>query len=392
VQEFSARHYKLLLILSIESSAKKDMMADNSTLNQKSLFKKLPMASTYYEYLKSLSKEQLVKLIFKPIRKRADCPGNACRKVALKLSYDGRNYKGVQYHPFLKTISDSLYNALEITNLRCDVMKYSNFADNKDLEDAKDVDDLVFCGRTDAGVSAINMVVSLTINSHLETPNKSYDIKEEDYKEYPYDVILNQHLPEDIRIVGWAPVPDDFSARYDCVQRHYRYYFLLKDLNLQRMKDCAKTVSEMDDFYCLSTHSNPKAIYKRKLDEIGIYKLENLTDDTETCFRENGDEKCKGDDIYYLEIKACGFLHNMVRKIFWLIQNSGKNNAFSLKNVQIASPFPLVFVGAKFKNTLNFITSDRQNKIRFIEEAEDKRVQQVISCLRLEKYKDYFDK
>lgn len=31
--------------------------------------------------------------------------------------------------------------------------------------------------------------------------------------EMDYPSVLNRALPEDIRVTGWAPVPDDFSAR-----------------------------------------------------------------------------------------------------------------------------------------------------------------------------------
>lgn len=32
-------------------------------------------------------------------------------------------------------------------------------------------------------------------------------------QEMDYAVTLNRALPEDIRVLGWAPIPDDFSAR-----------------------------------------------------------------------------------------------------------------------------------------------------------------------------------
>ena len=33
-------------------------------------------------------------------------------------------------------------------------------------------------------------------------------------EEYNYVHMLNQQLPEDIRVLGWCPVSEDFSARY----------------------------------------------------------------------------------------------------------------------------------------------------------------------------------
>lgn len=63
-------------------------------------------------------------------------------------------------------------------------------------------------GRTDKGVHASNMVLSLPASQKL-----------------PYHVILNRLLPEDIEIKGMAYVEDEFCARIDCKLRVYRYYF-----------------------------------------------------------------------------------------------------------------------------------------------------------------------
>lgn len=35
-----------------------------------------------------------------------------------------------------------------------------------------------------------------------------------DEDEYDYVGILNRALPEDIRVLGWCPVPPGFNARY----------------------------------------------------------------------------------------------------------------------------------------------------------------------------------
>ena len=32
-------------------------------------------------------------------------------------------------------------------------------------------------------------------------------------QEMDYTVTMNRALPSDIRILGWAPIPEDFSAR-----------------------------------------------------------------------------------------------------------------------------------------------------------------------------------
>lgn len=368
------------------------------------------MDNTYYDYLQTLSKGELIDLIYKPFKPNRQHTGISKRKIALKLSYHGKNYSGVQCHKHILSIGECLQNALNITGLG---YKF------------------VFCGRTDAGVSAINMVVSLDAISRLENPNRTYDIIDSDYDEYPYDIMLNRILPDDIRITGWAPVPDEFNARYDCIQRHYKYFFCLNQKNLYLMEEAAQKILKMDDFYCLSTHSNPKVSYKRKIDEIKISKVNipiyfplitknNLTGSvsdlssdiksidlnervnpaiklsnesqhewqkqrTKNLRIQYNETKTESrtieDDLYCLDIKARGFLHNMVRKIFWVIENCGKGHEFSLKNVEIADAYPLVFVGCKFKNKLNFI-GNKYNTHQFKKEEERSRIDSAICQLR----------
>lgn len=44
--------------------------------------------------------------------------------------------------------------------------------------------------------------------------------------ELPYLQILNNVLPDDIRMLAWCPhPPPDFSARFSCRERQYRYFF-----------------------------------------------------------------------------------------------------------------------------------------------------------------------
>lgn len=365
------------------------------------------MKSTYYDYLKSLPREKLIEMVYKPFSCSRLCPVVSKRKIALRISYDGSEYQGVQQHRFLKSVGDCLQNALELSRLG-------------PYEDSDGKSKIVFCGRTDAGVSAVGMVASLVVSSHLKSPNHSFEHRDDDFDEYPYDVILNQLLPRDIRVTGWAPAAEAFNARYDCVQRHYRYYFILNGLDFSKMEEAMERILKMDDFYSLSKHSNPRAVYQRKIDEMKMYRVDeygNLADVSQNTqeLGGNGHASKKQDinqpgsqhvskiannkskqerlrlrpkycgGLYCLDIKACGFLHNMVRKIFWVIQSCGESNPFSLANVEIADAHPLVFVGARFKHRLNFM-SNRYSEPQFRKEEEHARISHAISRLRLDMY------
>ena len=68
-------------------------------------------------------------------------------------------------------------------------------------------------GRTDAGVHALRQYF------HFDTE------KEKDLKQLAY--ALNKMLPEDIKIIEFSVVDDDFHARYSAKQKIYEYHILL---------------------------------------------------------------------------------------------------------------------------------------------------------------------
>ena len=51
--------------------------------------------------------------------------------------------------------------------------------------------------------------------------------------ELPYVRMLNAVLPSEIRVLSWAPVEANFSARFSCIQRTYKYFFPRSSLNIQ---------------------------------------------------------------------------------------------------------------------------------------------------------------
>jgi len=113
------------------------------------------------------------------------------------------------------------------------------------------------CGRTDAGVSGMGQVVSLRLRSRLrrfqkvrkakerkekgggeglfgssssddEEVEQLEQLDESDSEEIDYPSLLNKALPPEVRVTGWAPLPEDssFSARFSATAREYRYFFV----------------------------------------------------------------------------------------------------------------------------------------------------------------------
>lgn len=82
-------------------------------------------------------------------------------------------------------------------------------------------------------------VVALHLRSNVSEglgviPSTSAVMKDKkDNSELQYASIINRVLPDDIRVLAWAPVPLDFSARFSCLYRTYKYFFTAEDMDIQ---------------------------------------------------------------------------------------------------------------------------------------------------------------
>lgn len=203
----------------------------------------------------------------KKVKKHIDPSTIRQRHVALLLYYDGRKYSGLAENrgvPSDTSVERALFTALQTAHL------VSDSADNRKGYSRS--------GRTDKGVSAVGQVVALPLRSAFpptcsaigpngppfltDLPSRSgitrrvwmppkKDGQEwvcKDVQELAYDTILNKLLPSDIRILGWTPVSDEFSARFSTSSRTYRYYFMRKWLDEDRMRDGLQRMVGQHDF------------------------------------------------------------------------------------------------------------------------------------------------
>lgn len=200
------------------------------------------------------------------------------RFIALKFAYLGQRYNGLEFHPNnktpLPTVEEELWKALNKARLVFPTPNALLGPDEPNWEGCE----YSKCGRTDKGVSAFGQVIGVRVRSQrpvnrAQKPGSLEDAATEKEEpshlidsetaalpvvsaislrenatltpssvcesasdealsfhptrdEIPYCQILNRLLPPDIRMLAWCPTPPlDFSARFSCKERRYRYFF-----------------------------------------------------------------------------------------------------------------------------------------------------------------------
>lgn len=194
-------------------------------------------------------------------------------RSTLRISYDGTNYSGWQRQPNAITVQEEIENAL-----------------SKLLQTPTSV---MGCGRTDAGVHALDFILHF---DHKDSLQENLRFR------------LNQLLPKDIAVHEINIVKDDFHSRFDAISRTYEYHahlekdpflmnkslFLWKAPNQKSLIDCCTVLLDYSDFasFCKSGADNKTTLCDLQF--------------AHWTFSQN---KLK------FEIKANRFLRNMVRSI-----------------------------------------------------------------------------
>lgn len=307
-------------------------------------------------------------------KKKMDPSKYSTRYIALKLAYLGKNYGGFEFQAMgnQPSIEEELWNAL---TKACLIFP----------EDEKVVDfdccEYSKCGRTDRGVSAFGQVIGLRVRSNrplpkepaqdedapgepvLEEPgadqNQQQQQQEEEevVEEKPFDDIrdeisyphvLNRLLPKEIRILAWCPSPPpDFSARFSCRERQYRYFFtqpafaptpshvegvpmkqrtrkIMKSgwLDIEAMRDAAKRYEGEHDFRNLCKIDPAKQItnFKRRMFESDIVEVKDAASALpylkaagfapEDLALNSGEVYPK---VYYFHVRGSAFLWHQIR-------------------------------------------------------------------------------
>jgi len=123
------------------------------------------------------------------------------------------------------------------------------------------------------------MIVRSNVNpeDRVENGGQGYSLNEKGKskgEELDYVTILNAVLPPTIRVLAWTSVPEDFSARFSCRGRHYRYFFtnLHGELNIEAMKTAAGYFLGEHDFrnYCKLDPQKQITNFHRRIDRADI--------------------------------------------------------------------------------------------------------------------------
>ncbi|PWN89564.1 pseudouridine synthase [Acaromyces ingoldii] len=311
-----------------------------------------------------------------------------CRKIALRFSYDGAHYSGLAAQigapTVVPTVEAVLWEAMCVARL---------VDPDKGMAGAG----WSRCGRTDRGVSAAGQVVALWVRSRkvdqrkqrqrfeamveerkkarqeqgLEASDESddeevlgpaSDLHEEqetvidaDGDELPYIGTLNRILPPTIHVQAWSPVRPDFSARFDCRYRHYKYFFTagappwlhsssnslerrqafgpVPRLDIDRMREAAQRLLGDHDFrnMCKIDASKQITNFRRRIDGASIDRVHPgwpVVDPGSSTPREKAQQEEQElsplqdptrEDMYVLNLRGTAFLYHQVRHIVQIL-------------------------------------------------------------------------
>lgn len=206
--------------------------------------------------------------------------------IALTVAYDGRPFSGFARQPGRLTVQGSLEAALR-TLLRREV-------------------ETVCAGRTDAGVHARGQVVSFDLSEEELASRTARSLKRS----------LNALVDDRIAVSAVQEAPEGFSARFDAVEREYRYFIftgdwrpvliadrvwhLPKPLDVEAMREGASHLIGEHDFksFCMAASAEGKPTCRN----VSAIVIDNVT--------MMGEE-----EVVAIRVTGNAFLHSMVRTI-----------------------------------------------------------------------------
>lgn len=284
-------------------------------------------------------------------KKKMDPSKYTTRYIALKLAYLGKNYGGFEFQAMATqpSIEEELWNALTKACLI--------FPEDERVVDF-DCCEYSKCGRTDRGVSAFGQVIGLKVRSNRpvdgvrrikvkkskdkmaidpeQSEDETIEVPFDDIKdELQYPRLLNRILPPDIRILAWCPSPPpDFSARFSCRERQYRYFFTQPAftpeptasksgqsfesgwLDINAMRDAAKRFEGEHDFrnFCKIDPGKQITNFSRVIYETDIVEVKDVASAlpflSASAIAQQGQPYPK---VYTFNVRGSAFLWHQIR-------------------------------------------------------------------------------
>ncbi len=205
------------------------------------------------------------------------------RRYRLTLEYDGSNFSGWQNQADARTVQGDLLKGAARVFGRIPM-------------------DLQGCGRTDAGVHALEYVAHLEVSSDIA----------------PQEVarMLNETLPKDIAVRAVEAAGLRFHARHNCIARSYIYqlrsrksafgkrydWWVHEELDLPAMRRVASVMVGMHDFAAFAEKQEMKKSTKVLVHHIGIFV-----------------EK----EVIKIRVVGSHFLWHMVRRMVGILVEAG---------------------------------------------------------------------
>ncbi|XP_065176876.1 tRNA pseudouridine(38/39) synthase-like [Sycon ciliatum] len=237
------------------------------------------------------------------------------RQIALKVAYFGQGYKG------LASSSDDCDDPSVETQV-LNAMKRTRLIEERDKSY------FTRCGRTDTGVSAFGQVLSVRVRckqtsgtgvipavctgKEQQPIENRPDVVDEQPEEMDFVHMLNAVLPDDIRVLGWSPVACDFSARFHCLSRTYRYFFPDAQLDVRLMQAAANKLVGEHDFRNFCYFNPDVKHYTRCIESITVQSATHFTSAASDMSRDDCQMMC-------LEVKGNGFLYHQIRCIVGIL-------------------------------------------------------------------------
>ncbi|KAJ4372983.1 pseudouridine synthase deg1 [Neocucurbitaria cava] len=326
------------------------------------------------------------------------------RLIALKFAYLGQKYNGFEHHKNnstpLPTIEEELWKALVKTRLINPIPTQGDTTDYNRIDrktfaawDREGVDvnwdgcEYSKCGRTDRGVSAFGQVIGVRVRSNKPVPTlqptePAESSEETDHEdgtsllspkngpqapsqpfndltdELPYIQLLNRVLPAEIRVYAWCPnPPPNFSARFSCKERRYKYFFtnpcfapvpgstglyktsadnehLMREgwLDIDAMKQGCRELVGLHDFrnFCKIDASKQLTNFKRRIfhadiEEVSPLSIPSFLSHAALSSPSSPSPSSQQPKLYSFTLHGSAFLWHQVRSIVAILFLIGQN-------------------------------------------------------------------